>query len=656
MKKLFLNIAFVFIMIVLVSQSCFAAYKFPNALWPKEDSYRKALESKDPARIIETGLASIDSIKNEPDNESTCNLRASHYERICIAYEALGMYNEAAQLLPTAIKYAEMLDWKDVTYVQKAKLFQYTPVLDLYTPTPNMLIDFGARNEPDMGVLHGANAESEVISHSNMSIFYINFGEDVMFPLLKTYLPNAQREAKAVEIALNVGKEGSGLYEVLQSAYYIEQLCSIINQSQDLPIYLRFGAEMNVWTDRPDPALFIEAFRFVSNIVRANCPNVAMVWSVNAASGYMEDMNAYYPGDEYVDWVGVSAYACKYFLGQPQTDSEQRHLSDTLFYAGDGANLEIAISEVIAKYGSRKPIMIAEGGVGHTVRSLGNEDQTAWALTELRRAYCYIPMLFPQVKLMAYFDVIRPYEANDFSLIQNQAVKQEYNRLTKLPHFVQGNCFGNGTMSYTKAGNTLSCNADTVLMPVYTYVHTYGTSEPVIEYYLDGELYSVQYQIPYNIDINVASLSAGSHNLRVVASSGGKILAEKQYSIEKSAQSQPLNIILNNVALNDAKAPFIYMSKTLVPVRIVSEKMKYTVDWDGTQRKVTISNKDTVIELFIESYTAYVNGVSVYLEAPAKLIGGTTFVPIRFISEATNSVVGWDGTTKTVIITNDYIE
>ncbi len=654
MKSFFKLVAAIMIVCCMFCLNTLAAqYKFPSKFWPAEAAYKEALEANNYQLIAETGLAVIDSIKDQPDNESTISVRASHYEKICIAYEMMGKYAESAKLLPTAIKYAQMLDWKDVEFVEKAKLRQYLPVLDLYSPSDSMLLNFGAKNEPLMGVLHGANMESEEISSSNMSIFYISFGDRTMFPLLKTYLPTAERQRLSVEIALNVAKEGNGLTEVLNSYDYIAELCSIMAQSPDLPIYLRFGAEMNVWSTPADPDLFISAFRFVSDTVRSLCDNVAVVWSVNSASGYMEDMNKYYPGDQYVDWVGISAYASKYFLGQKQSNIEKMNINDAVFYTGNAANLDIAIAEVIEKYGSRKPIMIAEGGVSHTIQSLQGLDETAWALAELRRACNYIPMLYPQVKLMAYFDVVRPSEPNNYALLSNLAIKTEYERLMKLPHFIQGNCDDKSKVSYTKTLDTIHCNADTVLIPLCTYVHTYGVSEPVIEYYLDGNLLDYKTQIPYSIDLRAASLSPGAHDLKVIASAGGIILAEKQYTILKSADSFPTSLKLNGNLLSDAKAPFIYMNKTLVPVRILSEKMNYSVKWDGAQKLVTVSNNNTIIEMIIDSYTAYINGNPVYLESPAKLIDGTTFVPIRFIAEATNSKVDWDGTTKTVLITKN---
>jgi len=45
----------------------------------------------------------------------------------------------------------------------------------------------------------------------------------------------------------------------------------------------------------------------------------------------------------------------------------------------------------------------------------------------------------------------------------------------------------------------------------------------------------------------------------------------------------------------------------------------------------------------------------VRLDVPARIVGGRTLVPVRFISESIGASVGWDDATRTVII-NTYDE
>jgi len=66
---------------------------------------------------------------------------------------------------------------------------------------------------------------------------------------------------------------------------------------------------------------------------------------------------------------------------------------------------------------------------------------------------------------------------------------------------------------------------------------------------------------------------------------------------------------------------------------------------------ITIEFKDKTIQVQINSNIALVNNQIDKLEVSPKIIGGLTFVPLRFIAEAFGAHVDWDGTTKTITIT-----
>jgi hypothetical protein len=65
---------------------------------------------------------------------------------------------------------------------------------------------------------------------------------------------------------------------------------------------------------------------------------------------------------------------------------------------------------------------------------------------------------------------------------------------------------------------------------------------------------------------------------------------------------------------------------------------------------VVATRGDTQIELPIGSHEAIVNGRRVTLDTPAETIGGSTMVPLRFVSEALGADVGWSDATQTVMI------
>lgn len=106
---------------------------------------------------------------------------------------------------------------------------------------------------------------------------------------------------------------------------------------------------------------------------------------------------------------------------------------------------------------------------------------------------------------------------------------------------------------------------------------------------------------------------------------------------------------------NNLGYPEIVNDRTMVPLRIISEDMGYSVDWNEVARKVTITDKDKRVEISIGDSISYVNGQKKNLDSAAYIKGDRTYVPLRFISESFGARVGYEsktlGDTRTHIIT-----
>jgi hypothetical protein len=118
----------------------------------------------------------------------------------------------------------------------------------------------------------------------------------------------------------------------------------------------------------------------------------------------------------------------------------------------------------------------------------------------------------------------------------------------------------------------------------------------------------------------------------------------------QATKDSVLKVIFNNSPIPFDVDPFIYAGNTLVQVRPIFERMGLQVSWDSGHRRLTGIKEGLTIILPIDSTTAYVNGKSVTLQVPAKIVNEVTLVPIRFVSEASGYNVAWDNTSRTVII------
>ncbi len=144
------------------------------------------------------------------------------------------------------------------------------------------------------------------------------------------------------------------------------------------PIIAEYGTEMNgawfPWNGRwngrqKGPARFVAAYRHIIDLARANgASNVIWVFHVNWSDDPQKRWNRfenYYPGDQYIDWLGVSLYSMQ---GPEETDP-------TPFSAIEGT------MKRLHAMAPAKPVIIAEFG---TDVHNPHEPAAAWAEKALR--------------------------------------------------------------------------------------------------------------------------------------------------------------------------------------------------------------------------------------------------------------------------------
>lgn len=97
--------------------------------------------------------------------------------------------------------------------------------------------------------------------------------------------------------------------------------------------------------------------------------------------------------------------------------------------------------------------------------------------------------------------------------------------------------------------------------------------------------------------------------------------------------------------------PFIdSRSRTLVPIRFVSEAMGALVDWEEETKTVVIQKDEDNIRYTIGQPIAYLNGDILTFDTYGILKESRTFVPLRFIAELLSCNVDWIESTKMVVI------
>lgn len=119
---------------------------------------------------------------------------------------------------------------------------------------------------------------------------------------------------------------------------------------------------------------------------------------------------------------------------------------------------------------------------------------------------------------------------------------------------------------------------------------------------------------------------------------------------QKKGDTEKVKVYVGGKQPNFDVLPFIENGRTMIPVRAVSEALGAAVTWNGETQTVIISKDGITIELPIGSSTIKVNDAEQVIDAPARVTGDRTVVPVRFISEFLGHQVDFDPTTSLVIV------
>lgn len=128
----------------------------------------------------------------------------------------------------------------------------------------------------------------------------------------------------------------------------IKATCDVIGTLKS-PVTLRWGHEMDkkngpfIWSGWSAPD-YIRAYRRVTDICRASAPKINLMWSPLGDAG----MQAYYPGDAYVDLIGLSVFGLQAW--------------DRALYKRDRSFAEILRPRYARAVAFGKPVVVAELG------------------------------------------------------------------------------------------------------------------------------------------------------------------------------------------------------------------------------------------------------------------------------------------------------
>jgi hypothetical protein len=114
------------------------------------------------------------------------------------------------------------------------------------------------------------------------------------------------------------------------------------------------------------------------------------------------------------------------------------------------------------------------------------------------------------------------------------------------------------------------------------------------------------------------------------------------------AAGQPVTVVVNGQTMNFTQAPIERAGRVFVPLRGIFEQLGASVVYSNGQINATAHGR--AVSLNIGSTDATVAGQPATLDVAPFIVGSTTFVPLRFISQALGASVNWNDSTSTVTI------
>ncbi|WP_248929406.1 stalk domain-containing protein [Paenibacillus hamazuiensis] len=128
----------------------------------------------------------------------------------------------------------------------------------------------------------------------------------------------------------------------------------------------------------------------------------------------------------------------------------------------------------------------------------------------------------------------------------------------------------------------------------------------------------------------------------------GKLSGVSNNSVKLTVNKTAVSVNWKNMTLE--QAPVIIKDNTMIPIRFVTDALGGTVRWDDKERKVTIIRGDKMIDLWIDNPDLLINGERVTAEVAPRIMNNLTMVPLRILSEKLGWKVTWDAKTQQITL------
>ncbi len=458
--------------------------------------------------------------------KSDAHSDAMLYNHLGNCYNALGMVEEASACYKRESYYWEIagLPQAAIDASRRGDLSLSTVQMFVTSKNPEYSArrNFGTLYAPESGIQLGVTLKGSDPWYMDRftelagkeAVGYILYGFYDIKPYEHAFKAAAEK-GKIIQYALQVDNLADLLSIAENDPRYVKLAKDI--QATGAKTLIRFACEMNDETNKwytKDYEAYIRKFRYVADIFHKYAPNCAVVWSPNFYPA--NNIEYYYPGDNYVDYVGISLY------------SEHQPETDPLGQGVDRSRFAALMDTIVTLYGHKKPIMISEFGASYVDKRTG-ADITEFSSRQLKDLLTYLPLKYPGVVSAYLFET---YDAGGrkFELLGNATYHQAFKDGIKSDSYISGEMSTSPSYSY-EIGNNVTVPAEQIRLNAY--VKTLYNDFSYAVYSLNGVDIGTGYGTPFALDIDFSPYAGKTLDLTCRAfDSKGALCATKTYTIK----------------------------------------------------------------------------------------------------------------------------
>ena len=188
-------------------------------------------------------------------------------------------------------------------------------------------------------------------------------------------------------------------------------------------------------------------------------------------------------------------------------------------------------------YAHKKPVFISESGIAYKTKD--GIDKTKWASYQIKEFYSYLPMLYPAVKGVFWFDsnitssdnsYIAGFDKSDnmkkndfYQLSANPKILNTYRESVNKQFYLSE--IGQGASFAYLPVNKLSLPPK--IKEISVYIKTHKPFIDKVEFFIENEKISTDYKIPWQFVYDFSKYENKSINIKIKAYYQGKLICTK---------------------------------------------------------------------------------------------------------------------------------